>query len=220
MTLPFRQWGERAFCEGLSLSLYYPPLLLPVILVIIWLLFFCISRLTSLRHGAWEYLAHFKPNGEEEQKQCSLTKESSTEAHTYRLPATLHLTKQSAIALTSLVLGTACGISVSWWAPGSRQATAEESFHSICLLLPRGNWGKQEARVVGWAPWHSWGCAVPPGLGGQGYALAGFLQSHCFSFWKYNAQCCNKMWCSYIETKLRKWVVLNYETIINSRTSQ
>lgn len=63
------------------------------------------------------YFAHLKPNGEEEQRQCSLTKESSTEAHIGHLPATLHLPKQSDTALTSLVLGTensALAISVTW----------------------------------------------------------------------------------------------------------
>lgn len=116
------------------------------------------------------YLAHLKPNGEEEQRQCSLTKKSSTEAHACHLPATLHLPKQSDMALTSLVLGTensALAISVTWGAPGSRQTTAEGASTAAACFC-HGELGEAGGHSCRMSSMVQVGPSCAPGLGGTG----------------------------------------------------
>lgn len=200
-------------------------------LAIIWLIFFFfISKHSSLRDVEdLESTSHtyFKPNREGEQRQCSLTKESSTGAHTCHVPAPLRWTKQaqSDITLSRLIRGTgntACGQQCNLV---SSRLQTKHSKGELPQHLPAsapgelGEAGGQGCRVS--EPHGTAGAVLcPRPVRDRDLHCQDSFRGHCFSFWPYTTQCCNKVWCSYLKTKPRNWVVLNEEAIINSRTSQ
>lgn len=173
-----------------------------------------------------EYLAHLlqAERGRGAEAVLSYLREQHWSPH---LPSSCHMesTKQAQPDITRLIRGTentACGhqctlVSYRLQTNHSREQS-RASTASTCFCQG-GTWGSRRPRLQGEPHGAAGAVLCPLACEGQGSALAGFLQGPLLFLLKIQ-QCCNKVWCSYLKTKLRKRVVLNDETIINSRTSQ